>query len=110
MTFEIFIEWAKFFWIPALAFAYKNYISAQEKQDIEISRLKEKVSQQMTKQDVVEVVNNAVEKLTLKIDKDLLKIDNGVHQIKNQFASKDSVLIELVNAVSKLHDYLDGKK
>ena len=110
MTFPMFLETLKYLWIPLLGFAYKTYTVAQEKQDAEITKLKDKVSQQMTKQDVVEVVNNAVEKLTLKIDKDLLKIDNGVHQIKNQFSGKDTVLIELVSVISKLEKHLNEKE
>jgi hypothetical protein len=109
MTFPMFLETLKYLWIPLLGFAYKTYTLAQEKQDLEISKLKEKVSQQMTKQDVVEVVNNAVEKLSLKIDKDLLKIDNGVHKITSQFYGKESTLIELLSVVSKLEKHLNEK-
>ena len=110
MSLPMFLETLKFLWIPLLGFAYKTYAAAQEKQDLEISKLKEKISQQMTKQDVVEVVNNAVEKLTLKIDKDLLKIDNGVHRITNQFLGKDSTLTDLLSVISKLERHLNEKQ
>jgi len=129
MSIETFLEAIKYIWVPLFIFAYGVYSTAQQKQDEEIKDLEEKflqhidlsqykqdkkiedlekkVSHQMTKQDVVEVVNNAVEKLSLKMDKDLLKIDNGVHQIKNQFAGKESAMTEFSLSAVKLTEAID---
>lgn len=112
MSFEMFLETLKFLWIPLLAFAYNIYSESQKKQDDEIEaiekricdrnnilqekqdkkieELEKRVSHQMTKQDVIEVVNNAITLLSTQIKLDLQKIDAGLHQIKTQVINKDS--------------------
>jgi len=110
MTFENFIDLFKYLWIPSLAFAYKIYKEAQDKQDKEIEHLKSKISHQMTKDDVTDVVDNAVEKLTLKIEAKLIGIENKIHAMRNQDHGKDSVTLLLIESIDRLNKKLDEKK
>jgi hypothetical protein len=99
MSFEVFVDLFKYLWIPFLGLAYKIYKEAQDKQDREIDLLKSKISHQMTKDDVIEVVNNATNLLSMQMKLELEKINNGVHQLKNQNSGKDAVLLQLLEAI-----------
>jgi hypothetical protein len=105
---DLFLDSVKYLWIPMLVGAYRVYKSEQDKQDYKIEKLETKVSYQMTKEDVMEVVSNATKLLSAEIKLDLQKIDNGVHQIKNQNCSKDAVSMQLIEVIERLSNKIDN--
>jgi hypothetical protein len=109
MSFEVFIDLFKYLWIPFLGLAYKIYKEAQDKQDREIDSLKSKISHQMTKNDVTEVVGNATALLSAQMKLELEKINNGVHQLKNQNSGKDAVLLQVLEAMQGFNRYNEKK-
>jgi hypothetical protein len=107
MPLDYFLASIKYGWIPLLGIAYKEYKASQEKQNEKIEKLESKVSHQMTKSDVIEVVTNATTILSLEIKAELQKISLEVHQVKNQGVGKDATLIELMQIVNELNKKLD---
>lgn len=110
MSFEIFLELIKYSWLPILGIAYKEYKASQEKQDSRIERLENKISHQMTKDDVIEVVDNAIKLLSANMETKFEKLNNGIHQIKNQHASKDAILLELTHTLNDVGQALQRLK
>lgn len=115
---ESLIALLKYAWLPLLGVLYKNHkeevkdLKAYDlKQDSEFEKIRSKISHQMTKEDVNEVVFNATRNLSLEIKVDLEKINSSIqHQTRNNKTAKDSVMLETLETLKKMNDYLEKKE
>ena len=96
--------------IPLVKIILKGYADKvkiieknQEQIEEKIIKLEKHSSHQMTKEDVKEIVNHAVEKLSLTFELNLSRIENDVHSVKSSQAGKDAINIEILEQLRKLN-------
>ena len=104
------IEIIKYAWIPLLGIIWNANEKKNESMQAEIEKIKSKISHQMTKEDVNEVVNTATKLLTAEIRIDLQKIDMGVHAIKNQKSGEDGTLKLVLDQLKIMNDKTHEKQ
>lgn len=95
------IELIKYAWVPVMIFIHKENKEKHNEHRDQIKDLSKKVSSQMTKTDVIEVVDNAVKLLTVEIKADLRNLS---HNIKTIESKEDAVLLELLTQMKKLNN------
>lgn len=80
---------------------FRNKIQDQQKK---IEKLEHKISYQVNKEDVKELIEDFSAKLKLIMELSLAEMKNDIHTLKNSNTGRDAVLIEVLNELKKLNN------
>lgn len=108
---EFFVKIFEIIIIPLIGLIYWNQYKAISDNKIRIDKLESKVNQQMTKDDVKEIVKMAILEIKNEFHQDrnswelaLKDIKNDIHNIKNHNAGKDGVMIRILELLERKNE------